>query len=67
MKIVNFAGFQAEARKRLPSFLYEYIDGGSYDEHTLCRNVEDFKSVVLRQRVFLKKSINGLVDGALSS
>ncbi len=51
MKIVNFAGFRAEAQKRLPSFLFEYIDGGSYDEHTLRRNVEDFKAVVLRQRV----------------
>jgi len=51
MKIVNYAGFRAEAQKRLPSFLFEYIDGGSYDEHTLRRNVEDFKAVVLRQRV----------------
>jgi L-lactate dehydrogenase (cytochrome) len=50
MKIVNFAGFRAEAQKRLPSFLFEYIDGGSYDEHTLTRNVEDFKAVILRQR-----------------
>jgi L-lactate dehydrogenase (cytochrome) len=51
MKIVNTAGFRAEAQKRLPSFLTEYIDGGSYDEHTLRRNVDDFRSVVLRQRV----------------
>jgi L-lactate dehydrogenase (cytochrome) len=51
MKIVNFAGFRAEAKERLPNFLFEYIDGGSYDERTLFRNVEDFKSVTLRQRV----------------
>jgi len=51
MKIVNTAGFRAEAHKRLPRFLVEYIDGGSYDEETLRRNVEDFKSVILRQRV----------------
>jgi L-lactate dehydrogenase (cytochrome) len=51
MKIVNFAGFRSEAQKRLPSFMFEYIDGGSYDEHTLRRNVEDFRAVVLRQRV----------------
>ena len=51
MKIVNYAGFRAAAKKRLPSFIFEYIDGGSYDEHTLRRNVEDFKAVVLRQRV----------------
>jgi len=51
MKIVNFTGFRSEAKKRLPSFMFEYIDGGSYDEHTLGRNVEDFRAVVLRQRV----------------
>jgi len=51
MKIVNFGGFRNAAQKRLPSFLFEYIDGGSYNEHTLHRNVEDFKAVTLRQRV----------------
>jgi L-lactate dehydrogenase (cytochrome) len=51
MKIVNFAGFRAAAQKRLPHFLFEYIDGGSYAEHTLRRNVEDFNAVTLRQRV----------------
>ncbi len=51
MKIVNFAGFRSAAQRRLPRFLFEYIDGGSYDEYTLRRNVQDFKAVTLRQRV----------------
>lgn len=51
MKIVNYYGFREAAKKRLPSFIFEYIDGGSYDEHTLHRNVDDFKAVTLRQRV----------------
>lgn len=51
MKIVNFNGFRDAAQKRLPSFIFEYIDGGSYDEHTLRRNVDDFKAITLRQRV----------------
>src|SRR5471030_262734 len=51
MKIVNFAGFRTQSKIRLPRFLFEYIDGGSYDEHTLHRNSEDFRSVTLRQRV----------------
>jgi L-lactate dehydrogenase (cytochrome) len=50
-RIVNFAGFRDAAQKRLPRFLFEYIDGGSYDEHTLRHNVLDFKKVTLRQRV----------------
>src|SRR5438874_13399022 len=43
--------YRALARARLPHFLFEYLDGGSYDEVTLKRNVEDLQSVALRQRV----------------
>jgi len=35
----------------LPHFLFEYLDGGSYDEVTLRRNVEDLQGIALRQRV----------------
>jgi L-lactate dehydrogenase (cytochrome) len=39
------------ARRRLPHFLFEYIDGGSYGEATLRRNIADLEAVMLRQRV----------------
>ncbi len=39
------------ARRRLPRFLFEYIDGGAGAETTLRRNVADFQAVQLRQRV----------------
>lgn len=39
------------ARRRLPPFLFEYIDGGSYDEVTLAANRNDLLKVQLRQRV----------------
>jgi L-lactate dehydrogenase (cytochrome) len=39
------------ARRRLPKIFFEYIDGGSYAEVTLKRNVEDLANLVLRQRV----------------
>ena len=39
------------ARRRLPRLLFDYIDGGSYAEATLTRNVEDFEAIALRQRV----------------
>jgi L-lactate dehydrogenase (cytochrome) len=39
------------AKKRLPHFLFEYIDGGSYAEQTLRRNVADLADIALRQRV----------------
>lgn len=43
--------YREQARKRLPHFLFEYIDGGSYAEVTLRRSVSDLERVVLRQRV----------------
>ncbi|WP_294391516.1 FMN-dependent L-lactate dehydrogenase LldD [uncultured Sphingomonas sp.] len=43
--------FRQRARRRLPHFLFEYIDGGSYAETTLRRNVADLEKVMLRQRV----------------
>ena len=39
------------ARRRLPNMLFEYIDGGSYAQETLRRNVSDFAQLILRQRV----------------
>ncbi|MFY8328328.1 FMN-dependent L-lactate dehydrogenase LldD [Pseudoalteromonas sp. ZZD1] len=43
--------FRAAAKKRLPPFLFHYIDGGSYKEDTLRRNVEDLSNIALKQRV----------------
>jgi len=43
--------YRAFARKRLPRFLFDYIDGGSYAEVTLHRNVSDLQDIALRQRV----------------
>lgn len=43
--------FREAARRRLPPFLFHYIDGGANAEHTLRRNVEDLADIALRQRV----------------
>jgi L-lactate dehydrogenase (cytochrome) len=45
------ADFREAARRRLPRLLFDYIDGGSYDEITLRRNVADMQALALRQRV----------------
>ncbi len=39
------------ARRRLPRQLFDYIDGGAYDEATMAANVADLQDVRLRQRV----------------
>ncbi len=43
--------YRALAQRRLPHFLFEYFDGGSYAEVTLRRNVDDLAAIALRQRV----------------
>lgn len=50
-RAANVSDYRALAKARLPHFLFEYLDGGSYDEQTLRRNVEDLRSVALKQRV----------------
>ncbi|MGN6058389.1 MAG: L-lactate dehydrogenase [Sphingomicrobium sp.] len=50
-RAASVSDYRALAKARLPHFLFEYLDGGSYDERTLRRNVEDLQSVALRQRV----------------
>ncbi|WP_312780583.1 FMN-dependent L-lactate dehydrogenase LldD [Brevundimonas sp.] len=51
MKAASITDYRELARRRLPLFLFEYIDGGSYAETTLGRNVSDLRDVALRQRV----------------
>lgn len=43
--------YREAARRRLPPFLFHYIDGGSYAEHTLRHNVSDLSDIALRQRI----------------
>jgi L-lactate dehydrogenase (cytochrome) len=45
------ADYRQAARRRLPKVLFDYIDGGSYAEHTLAANVADIQALRLRQRV----------------
>lgn len=51
MIISSSHDYRAAAKRRLPPFLFHYIDGGAYAEHTLKRNVEDLSQIALRQRV----------------
>ncbi|MEN3752898.1 FMN-dependent L-lactate dehydrogenase LldD [Mangrovibacter sp. SLW1] len=51
MIISAASDYRAAAQRKLPPFLFHYIDGGAYAEHTLKRNVTDLSDVALRQRV----------------
>jgi len=56
MRIASASDFRAAAKRRLPRFLFDYIDGAAYAELTCRRNVEDLAGVALRQRVLVDVS-----------
>jgi len=51
MIISSASDYREAARRKLPRFLFDYLDGGSYAEATLRENVNDLASLHLRQRV----------------
>ena len=51
MIISSASDYREAARRKLPRFLFDYIDGGAYAEHTLAANTADLASVSLRQRI----------------
>ncbi len=54
--------YRKAAKAKLPPFLFHYIDGGSYGEHTLRKNVDDLAALALKQRV-----LNNMSDLNLST
>jgi L-lactate dehydrogenase (cytochrome) len=56
MRISSASDFREAARRRLPRFLFDYIDGAAYAERTARRNVEDLAEIALRQRVLVDVS-----------
>jgi L-lactate dehydrogenase (cytochrome) len=51
LRAASVSDYRELARRRLPNIFFEYIDGGSYAEATLARNVADLEAIALRQRV----------------
>ena len=58
----NFEDFRKLAKKKLPSPIFHYIDGGSDDEKTLKRNTTSFNSCDLIPNV-----LNGVENPDLST
>ncbi|PZU09107.1 L-lactate dehydrogenase [Sphingomonas sp.] len=56
MTPASIEDFRTLARRRLPRFLFDYIDGGSYDEGTMRANIADLQALKLRQRVMVDVS-----------
>lgn len=51
MIAASVTDYRELSRRRVPHFLFEYIDGGSYSQVTLGRNTGDLEQLALRQRV----------------
>lgn len=51
MIISSASDYREAARRKLPRFLFDYIDGGAYAEHTLRANSADLMDISLRQRI----------------
>ena len=50
------------AQKRIPKAIFDYADGGSYEERTLRRNAADLDDLVFRQRVMVDVSAVSLAS-----
>jgi L-lactate dehydrogenase (cytochrome) len=51
MIAVSPLDYRESAQRRIPAFLFGYLDGGAGTEVTLRRNIADLEAVSLRQRV----------------
>src|SRR4029079_8179808 len=63
--ITNIEDLRVLARRRIPKALFEYVDGGSYDELTLRANRADLDAIRLRQRVMVDTSKRDLTTTLL--
>jgi L-lactate dehydrogenase (cytochrome) len=54
--LASIADYRAASRRRVPRFLFDYTDGGSYAEQTLAANVGDLAAIQLDQRVLVDVS-----------
>ncbi len=54
--ITTIEDLRVLAKKRVPKALFDYVDGGSYDENTLRANRQAFMDITLRQRALVDTS-----------
>ena len=59
--VVEIGDLRRRARRRLPKFLFGYVDGGGYGEETLRRNVSDIEKLCL-----VPKALNDVSNRKIS-
>jgi L-lactate dehydrogenase (cytochrome) len=64
---LNTDDFRRLAQRRIPKAIFDYADGGSYDELTIRRNAADLDAMSFRQRVMVDVSKISLATTLLGS
>jgi L-lactate dehydrogenase (cytochrome) len=65
--ILNIEDLRELAKRRIPRAIFDYADGGSYDERTIRRNAADLDAMTFRQRVMVDVSKISLATSFLGS
>jgi L-lactate dehydrogenase (cytochrome) len=65
--LLSIDDFRRLARRRIPRAIFDYADGGSYDERTIRRNSADLDAMSFRQRVMVDVSKISLATTLLGS
>jgi L-lactate dehydrogenase (cytochrome) len=65
--ILNIGDLRELAKRRIPRAIFDYADGGSYDERTIRRNAADLDAMTFRQRVMVDVSKISLATTFLGS
>jgi len=66
-KILSIEDLRTLAKRRVPRAIFDYADGGSYEERTLRRNAADLDAMSFRQRVMVDVSHVSLGTSLLGS
>jgi L-lactate dehydrogenase (cytochrome) len=65
--ILSIDDLRTLAKRRVPRAIFDYADGGSYDERTIRRNAADLDAMTFRQRVMVDVSQISLATSFLGS
>ncbi len=65
--LLSIDDFRRLAQRKIPKAIFDYADGGSYEERTLRRNAADLDAMSFRQRVMVDVSKISLATTLLGS
>src|SRR6202046_3340553 len=65
--MLNIEDLRELAQRRVPRAIFDYADGGSYDERTIKRNAADLDAMTFRQRVMVDVSKTSLATSFMGT